>query len=127
MGKSQFYGNEIERCPKCKEIWFDNNELKNAIKNMGYDTSEFMNKLQMLPKLNDSLAVCPVCINNHLDFYKWKETTLGYCEKCKGMIISHSKVNAINKTLSVTEKSEDIDWLDAIFNGLTSSIDHLIN
>jgi Zn-finger nucleic acid-binding protein len=103
MDSVSFFGVTVERCKTCREIWFDKHELQKAVKRMGFNPEKFNEELDVLPIEDGSTTRCPGCGTTALEYYYYHSVRFGVCMECSGMLLSHSKVNLINKTLKSRE------------------------
>lgn len=71
-------GVEIDRCPKCKGIWFDANELDRLTGEKSLEGLIFT--ARVLGKVLD----CPVC-NEKMQFVTVDGITVDHCQKCDGV------------------------------------------
>ncbi|MFH1392457.1 MAG: zf-TFIIB domain-containing protein [bacterium] len=113
LKKISFYKNQVDKCDKCKGIWFDYDELR-KVKD---DKDEFLKWLDIdiwrkKKKLRvfSSTRKCPNCRKNLYEVkYGESNIKVDICNSCKGVWLDHGEFGKI------------IDYLKKVVNTETLS------
>ena len=98
---------EIDECPECKGIWFEDDELRKAkdvadsdLNWMDFEIWKHKNEF----KIKESPRSCPVCKTDTKAIdYGSTSTEIDYCPSCKGVWLDRGEfkkiINALEKEL----------------------------
>ena len=80
---------ELDRCPDCKGLWFDQHELDHVMVTA-------IDDLVVPPEASTADRQCPVCHKKMFAFY-YPQTvvTVDMCKKCKGMWLDAGELKEI--------------------------------
>lgn len=90
-------GLELERCPQCKGLWFDNSKLESLLAHKA-------EKNLTVPgyALEKKDEQCPRCQQNLFEFcYPGTMTLVDVCKSCKGIWLDNNEWKEINTARSV--------------------------
>ena len=99
---------EVARCPECKGIWFDQNELQ-AIENV---IEPVLFEIRQIPSEYDQLTAlnCPFCEDHprmaKAEHQRDEQVIMDICEQCNGIWLDGGELEAIQKE----------NWLTTLFN-----------
>ena len=82
---------ELDRCPDCKGLWFDQHELDDVMVTA-------IDDLVVPPEASTADRECPVCHKKMFAFY-YPQTvvTVDMCKKCKGMWLDAGELKEIRE------------------------------
>ena len=99
---------EVDQCPECKGIWFDQNELQ-AIENV---IEPVLFEIRQIPSEYDQLTAlhCPFCEDHprmaKAEHQRDEQVIMDICEQCNGIWLDGGELEAIQKE----------NWLTTLFN-----------
>jgi Zn-finger nucleic acid-binding protein len=77
---------ELDRCPKCRRVWFDVPELERAV------GRTYLSRLEGTP----SPRACPACRSEMIDTLVGGEMTVEQCTKCRGALVDTDQLKALS-------------------------------
>lgn len=101
----ELHNQPLERCQRCNGLWFDDNELSQAISHSSGLTDDYCVKQGFGEKLNQHLYHCHRCQQNMQQYHLLKDyqLTLDSCSQCKGIWVDGDEVDKV----LVTPKLQD--------------------
>ena len=100
----EYHGIILDRCPKCKGVWFDYTELENFITvynqrhpELPYDSIELHRKSTDPSKLNEAIRFCPRCeIDLRKSNYAMDSNIIiDRCRTCEGIWLDRAEVKRL--------------------------------
>lgn len=93
---------EIDSCPECFGIWFDNEELKLIFQSPNLSTKilkEDATGSLLTPEnsvtIESEKRLCPVCVETPLFASRLGKTQTDYCLSCKGIWLDQSELEEL--------------------------------
>jgi Zn-finger nucleic acid-binding protein len=90
-------GVEIDKCPKCKGMWFDNNELDKLSGGKALEGSIFTARV-----LGKELK-CPACTTD-MEYMTVEGVTIDHCPQCEGVWLDDGELK--NLRLSMPQQHQ---------------------
>lgn len=127
MAKTFDIGLELDECPSCGGIWFDEGEMK-ALLDQG-DFAVRQVEKEAVPRVESNSKVsdrsCPVC-HIHLDTYRYDyESTveLDICRKCGGIWVDDGELEGILAYNEACAATQDLETRKAMaLAGMSESL-----
>jgi len=114
----------LDRCPKCKGIWFDEDELNKLFESASKD-------LSILPGAQKTDKQCPNCGRMLYEFqYPQTLVKVDMCRKCDGVWLDPGELTELRRVREYLQNSEDFEEyapLTGIKGGLIRMIDSAID
>jgi len=110
MQKAVFYGTEVDYCPKCLGLWFEQDELRQAKdeKDANFnwlDVDLWKDKARF--KVSEKDMLCPVCsVPMYSVKYGDSDIEVDVCNVCKGIWLDRGEFKKISDYLKEKGKSE---------------------
>lgn len=108
--KAVFYGTEVDYCPKCLGLWFEENELRQAkdekdkmLNWLDFDLWADKTKL----KINQDKKTCPKCgVPLYRVEYGDSNIEVDICSQCRGIFLDRGEFKKIINYLKVKKQDE---------------------
>ena len=112
---------EIDRCDRCKALWFDPGELETYAASRGYQ----LNRPAHVANQSDGLHLkCPSCARETLFQVAVLEVTAWHCSECGGLALEHSWLEDLAHR-AASQRKESYTWKDAVLDAPEAGVSAL--
>jgi len=111
----------LDRCPRCRGLWFDHPELQAYVQKEGLTVRQSLPGLRRLPDVG--CLACPRCLEPSLEAWRSGATFVSKCRHCSGVFLDLADVRALAGRRSVYQIPGPIgsapslpEWADIPFD-----------